>query len=939
MRGFFYLNFTTKGVTDMTEEKKDYGQTLNLPVTDFPMRGGLPTAEPKMQQWWNEIDIYSKVQENRKGKPKFILHDGPPYANGDIHIGHALNKIIKDFIVRFKTMQGFDAPYVPGWDTHGLPIEQAIANSGKVDRKKMSVTEFREACKEYALSWVERQKTQFERLGIRGDFSNPYVTLDPIYEAQQIRLFGDMVNKGYVYKGLRPVYWSPSSESALAEAEIEYKEKRSASIFVAFNVKDSKGVIPQDAAIVIWTTTPWTLPANLGISVNPEFDYAIVDVAGRTFVLAEGLLQSVAEQVGWESYNVIGKVKGEQLEYVTCQHPFYDRESLVMVGDHVTLDAGTGCVHTAPGHGEDDFQVGKRYNIGVLCPVDDQGKFTAEAPGFEGIFYEDANKQIGQMLEATGHLLKLSFITHQYAHDWRTKKPVIYRATEQWFASIDGFREAMLEEIKNVSWVPHWGEQRMHNMIAERGDWCISRQRTWGVPIPIFYCRSCNTPLVNEQTIEHVAGLFEQHGSNVWFDRAEADLLPAGSKCACGHSEFRKETDIMDVWFDSGSSHKSVLEARGALQFPADLYVEGFDQYRGWFNSSLITSTAVNGCAPYKQVISHGFALDGEGRKMSKSLGNTVDPTKVCNQLGADILRLWVASVDYGQDVRISDAILSQISEGYRKIRNTLRFFLGNLEGFNPATDMVAFDQMNELDRYAISGLHHLINRVTKAYDKYEFNVVYQSIHHYCAVDMSAFYLDITKDRLYASAPQDQGRKAAQTVLYHVLTALTRLVAPILPHTADEVWKFIPGETTLSAQLADLPNAGDYPVDAELEQKWTKFSQVRDEIFKALEIARKDKVIGNALGAHVDIYPTAEVRTTLAAFDNLEELLIISSGTVHLDDTNAPAEALSLEGLKVLVTPATGEKCERCWMVLPEVGQVEAHPTLCKRCSTVVSEL
>jgi isoleucyl-tRNA synthetase len=924
---------------NMSEQKNEYGQTLNLPVTDFPMRGGLPTAEPNMQKWWEEIDIYSKVQAHRQGKPKFILHDGPPYANGDIHIGHALNKIMKDFIVRFKTMQGFDAPYVPGWDTHGLPIEQAIANSGKVDRKKMSTTEFREACKAYALDWVAKQATQFKRLGIRGDFTNPYVTLEPVYEAQQIRLFGDMVNKGYIYKGLRPVYWSPSSESALAEAEIEYREKRSASIYVAFKVKDGKGVLPANAEIVIWTTTPWTLPANLGISVNPTFDYVLVDVDGRTFVVAEGLLETVAAQVGWEAPKVVGKVKGEQLEFVTCQHPFYDRESLVMTGEHVTLDAGTGCVHTAPGHGEDDFQIGKQYDIGVLCPVDDQGKFTAEAPGFEGIFYEDANKQIGQMLEASGHLLKLSFITHQYAHDWRTKKPVIYRATEQWFASIDGFRQAMLDEIQQVRWVPQWGEQRMHNMIAERGDWCISRQRTWGVPIPIFYCRACNTPLVNEQTIEHVAGLFEQHGSNVWFDKAEAELVPAGSACQCGHTTFRKETDIMDVWFDSGSSHKSVLEARGETVFPADLYVEGFDQYRGWFNSSLITSTAVNGCAPYKQVISHGFALDGEGRKMSKSLGNTIDPTKVCNQLGADILRLWVASVDYSQDVRISDAILSQISEGYRKIRNTMRFFLGNLDGFNPATDQVPFAKMNELDRYALSNLHKLIERVTKAYDNYEFNTVYQAIHHYCAVDMSAFYLDITKDRLYASAPQDAGRKAAQTVLYHVLTALTRLMAPILPHTADELWKYIPGETLVSVQLADLPNAADYPHDAALEQKWVQFEKVRDEVFKALEVARKDKVIGNSLGAHVDVYPSAEAYAVLSQFDNLEELFIVSSGTVHPAGTAAPAEALALDGVHVRVTPATGEKCERCWMVLPEVGQQPAHADLCARCASVVAQL
>lgn len=597
------------------QEKVDYGKTLNLPSTKFPMRGNLPKAEPEMQQWWEEIDVYKKVREHRKGKPKFILHDGPPYANGDIHIGHALNKVLKDIIVRFKTMQGYDSPYVPGWDTHGLPIEQAIANSDKVDRKKMSVSEFREYCKEYALKWVDKQKQQFKRLSIRGDWNAPYVTLDPMYEAMQIRLFGDMVKKGYIYKGLKPVYWSPSSESALAEAEIEYKDKRSASIYVAFDVKDGKGVLPQDASIVIWTTTPWTLPANLGISVHPEYDYVLVEADGRKFVLADGLLDAATKEIGWNSVNKLQTFKGTVLEGVTCQHPFYDRESLVMTGEHVTLEAGTGCVHTAPGHGEDDFEIGKKYGLDVLCPVDDQGKFTADAPGFEGIYYDKANKMITEMLETSGHLLKLGFIEHQYPHDWRTKKPVIFRATEQWFASIDQFRQKMLEEIKRIRWTPSWGEVRLGNMIADRGDWCISRQRTWGVPIPIFYCRKCNTPLVNDETIEHIASIFEREGSNAWFKRDESQLLPEGTVCECGHAQFRKETDIMDVWFDSGSSHTSVLKTREELNWPADLYLEGSDQYRGWFNSSLITAVATQGEAPYKGILSHGFTLDGEGRQ------------------------------------------------------------------------------------------------------------------------------------------------------------------------------------------------------------------------------------------------------------------------------------------------------------------------------------
>ncbi|WP_372814088.1 isoleucine--tRNA ligase [Paenibacillus sp.] len=917
----------------------DYGKTLNLLQTEFPMRGNLPQAEPKMQQHWEEIDIYRLVQESRKGKPKFILHDGPPYANGDIHIGHALNKVLKDIIVRFKTMQGYDAPYVPGWDTHGLPIEQAIANGGKVDRKKMSVPEFRDYCKAYALEWVEKQKKQFKRLGIRGDWENPYVTLQPKYEAQQIRVFGGMVNKGYIYKGLKPVYWSPSSESALAEAEIEYKDKTSTSIYVAFQVKDGKDKLPEDAAIVIWTTTPWTLPANLGISLHPEFDYVLVEAAGRKFVLAQGLLEAAAKEIGWTDVKVLSAYKGAELEHVLCQHPFYDRTSLVMVGEHVTLEAGTGCVHTAPGHGEDDFVIGQRYNIGVLCPVDDQGHFTAEAPGFEGMFYDKGNKVITEMLQASGHLLHMNTIQHQYPHDWRTKKPVIFRATEQWFASVDKFRQAMLDEIKRIDWTPEWGETRLHNMIAERGDWCISRQRAWGVPIPIFYCRSCNEPLVNESTIEHVAGIFEQEGSNAWFLKDEKELLPAGTVCpSCGHDHFRKETDIMDVWFDSGSSHVAVLETREELQWPADLYLEGSDQYRGWFNSSLITGVAVKGQAPYKGILSHGFTLDGEGRKMSKSLGNTIDPKQVADKLGAEILRLWVSSTDFQADQRISDNILTQTSEGYRKIRNTLRFLLGNLSDFDPARDRVDVSALNELDRFAMIRLHRMADKVIKAYDKYEFHVVYQAVHHYCAVEMSAFYLDILKDRLYASAAADPERKAAQTVLYDTLTVITKLIAPILPHTADEVWKYIPGTELASVQLAYLPEVNADLFDEALEQKWESFISLRDDVLKALEEARKEKLIGNSLSACVHLYPNAEAAKLLAGFDRLDLLFIVSGVVVHEAGETVPAGAHAFKEMAVSIAVADGEKCERCWIVTPEVGHDPEHPTLCKRCSGVLKE-
>lgn len=738
---------------------------------------------------------------------------------------------------------------------------------------------------------------------------------------------------------MKPVYWSPSSESALAEAEIEYKEKTSPSIFVAFNLLDSKGKLPEDAALVIWTTTPWTLPANLGISVHPDYDYVVVETGGRKFVLAEGLLKSAAEEIGWTDYNVLLKLKGAELEYITCKHPFYDRQSLVMTGEHVTLEAGTGCVHTAPGHGEDDFAIGQRYKIGVLSPVDDLGKFNSDAPGYEGIYYEKANPLITDRLQESGHLLKLDSIVHQYAHDWRTKKPVIYRATEQWFASIDQFRDSMLDEIKRMEWTPNWGEVRLHNMIADRGDWCISRQRAWGVPIPIFYCASCGHFLANEKTIERVASIFEKEGSNAWFLREARELLSEDTICSeCGHGEFRKETDIMDVWFDSGSSHAAVLKHRPELQWPADLYLEGSDQYRGWYNSSLITGTAVYGRSPYESILSHGFTLDGEGRKMSKSLGNTVDPNQVCNKLGADILRLWVSSVDYQADVRISDNILIQITEVYRKIRNTLRFFLSNLTGFDPAIDKVNSAKLGELDRFALIQLNRMADRVRKAYDQYEFHVVYQSIHHFCAVEMSSFYLEIVKDRLYASAANSLERKAAQTVLYETLTVITKLIAPILPHTADEVWRHIPGADESSVQLTTFSDADANLYDKALEEKWNRFIDIKTEVNKALEDARNRKVFGNSLGAALYLYPDAETRELLSKFDKLEELFIVSQVHILPEGADVPECAQILKKVAVEVKPAEGEKCERCWIVTPEVGTHDHHPSLCTRCNDVITE-
>lgn len=913
--------------------RMEYKQTLLMPKTEFPMRGNLPNREPKMQQEWEENKLYEKVQARTKGRPLFVLHDGPPYANGDIHMGHALNKILKDFIVKYKSMAGFHAPYVPGWDTHGLPIETALAKK-KVNRKKMSISEFREKCAEYALKQIDNQRTQFKQLGVRGDWDNPYITLDKAYEAAQIRVFGEMAKKGYIYKGLKPVYWSPSSESALAEAEIEYQDKRSPSIYVAFDVKDGKGVLEGDEQFVIWTTTPWTLPANLAIAVHPDLDYAVVKVKDNKYIVAEAMLEQVKATLEWEEAEVVKTFKGKDAERIVAKHPFYDRDSLVILGDHVTTESGTGLVHTAPGHGEDDFFVGKQYDLGVLCPVDEKGYFTEEAPGFEGIFYDSANKEITQKLEENGKLLKLEFITHSYPHDWRTKKPTIFRATNQWFASIKDFRDDILKEIKRVNWVPEWGETRLYNMVRDREDWCISRQRTWGVPIPVFYAED-RTPIITDETIEHVANLFAEHGSNIWFEWDTKDLLPEGfTHEGSPNGEFTREMDIMDVWFDSGSSHEGVLEDHEELKRPADVYLEGSDQYRGWFNSSLSTAVAVTGKSPYETVISHGFALDGQGRKMSKSIGNVVVPSKIMKQYGADILRLWVASVDYQADVRISDEILKQTAEGYRKIRNTFRFLLGNLNDFTTA-DRVADEQLEEVDRYMLARLQQVIDKVRKAYDAYDFSTVYQTVHHFCAIELSSFYLDFAKDILYIEASDHPRRRSIQTVYYEMVVSLAKLMAPILTHTMEEVWSHIPGVEEDYVQLTDMPEARAIEGQDELNKKWSFFMEVRHDILKALEEARNEKVIGKSLEASIVIKANkSEVESLLSNIPHLHQLLIVS----HAEVTDTLEDGKSYEYVTVKVTKHNGETCERCWVVSDTVGENEKHPSLCTRCADIVEE-
>ncbi len=911
----------------------NYKETLLMPKTEFPMRGNLPNREPEIQKKWEKEDIYHQVQERTKDRPLFVLHDGPPYANGSLHMGHALNKSLKDFIVRYKSMTGYHAPYVPGWDTHGLPIESALAKK-KVDRKKMSISEFRQKCADYALGQLDNQRNEFKRMGVRGDWDHPYISLNKDYEAEQIKVFGEMAKKEYIYKGLKPVFWSPSSESALAEAEIEYQDKRSPSIYVSFSVKDGKDLLEGDEKFIIWTTTPWTIPSNLGIALNPAYDYAVVKTGEDKFIIAQDLLEEVAEKLEWINYEVLKVFKGKEADRVTAQHPIYDRESLVVLGDHVTADGGTGCVHTAPGHGEDDFWVGKQYGLDVLCPVDYKGVFTTEAPGFEGLFYDQANKPITEKLDEAGALEKLEFITHSYPHDWRTKKPTIFRATDQWFASIKDFRDELLNEIQQVEWTPKWGETRLYNMVRDREDWCISRQRSWGVPIPVFYAED-ETPIITDETIQHVAGLFRKHGSNIWFEKEAEDLLPEGFTSEHSpNGKFTKETDIMDVWFDSGSSHQSVLEQREDLQRPADLYLEGSDQYRGWFNSSLSTAVAVTGKAPFKGILSHGFALDGDGRKMSKSLGNVIIPDKVMKQLGADIIRLWVASADYQADVRISDPILKQVAEVYRKIRNTFRFLLGNLHDFDPAQNAVEDSKLQEVDQYMLHRLNQLVKDARDAYEDYEFSVVYNKVHNFCTIDLSSFYLDFAKDILYIEAEDHPSRRSIQTVYYKTLKALVQIMAPIIPHTTDEVWSYLPGEEALSVQLSDMPEA-ELKADQSLVQKWDHFMEVRDDVLKALEEARNEKVIGKSLEAKVTLVPKDDqTRRLLEEIDHLQQLLIVSGVTVK--DQAEGTEPYQY--VDVAVEKHPGDKCERCWVASEDVGKDEEHPSLCLRCAAVVKK-
>ena len=926
----------------MSEEKKDYSSTLNLPKTDFPMRGNLPTKEPETLKAVFENGLYEKILKKNEGHKHFVLHDGPPYANGEIHAGHALNKILKDTIVRYKAMKGFYAPFIPGYDTHGMPTEKKAIEKLGLDRSKIPVTKFRDTCREFTTNYKDIQTEGFKRLGVLGDWAHPYITYDHATEARQIGVFGDMYKKGYIYKGLKPVYWCTDCETALAEADIEYKDVTGESIYVKFPVEDSKGLFDKkDTYMVIWTTTPWTLPGNMGITIGADYEYSIVELKENKenaklerLIIATELVEKVMKLAEIEDYKTVQTFKGSDLEGVLCKHPFLDRMSRVVLGSettvNVTLDEGTGAVHTAPAYGKEDYLQGLKDKLGMVVAVDDKGKQTAEAGEFAGQFYAKSNKTITAWLDENGYLLKAVKIEHSYPHCWRCKKPIIFRATPQWFASVDGFRDDVLKAIKTVTWHPDWGEDRMSEMIKGRNDWCISRQRTWGVPLPIFYCKDCGEPYVTEESIKKIQEVVRTEGTNAWWAKEAKDLVPEGAKCPkCGCTEFKKETDIMDVWFDSGSTHQSVLVERG-LDYPADLYLEGNDQYRGWFQSSLLTSVAVNGIAPYKEVLCCGFVVDGQGRKMSKSLGNGVSPIDVSNKFGADILRLWALSSDYSMDVNLSDDILKGISDVYRKIRNTARYILGNTYDYDPENP-VAYEDLQEIDKWALTRLNKLIKDCTKDYDTYSFGNCYHDVNQFCVVDMSSFYLDIIKDRLYTEKADSVARRAAQTTMYYILDALVKILTPMISFTAEEIWSSMnhtEKENVESPMLADYPVSNDEWDNKEIAEKWEKIIKVKNIVAKDLELARAEKTIGNSLDAKVTIYAEGEEYKFLKENEELIKLVLIVSG-LEIQENNRKQE----EKLGVKVEHATGEKCERCWMYNDHI-----EDGLCPRCKEVLEK-
>lgn len=922
-------------------EKVDYAKTLNLPKTSFKMKANLAQKEPLTLRDWKKAEIYEKSL--KEGAPFFVLHDGPPYANGDIHIGHALNKILKDIILKYKRLRGYNAPYIPGWDTHGLPIEWKIMEELGEKAKNMTPLQIRQECKKYALKWVEKQKEGFKRLGILGNWDNPYITLRPEYEAEQLKVFKEIYENGYIYKGLKPVYWSPTTETALAEAEIEYKDVTSHSIYVKFegekDLTDKLGV--DEASILIWTTTPWTLPANLGVFLHPEFDYGLYKTEKGNLVVAKDLAEDVFKTLDL-SYELLKEFKGTELEYTHYQHPFLDRKGLVMNADYVTIDAGTGAVHTAPGHGADDYNYSLKYNIGILSPVDDRGHMTKEAGKYEGMFYAKASKAIVEDLTESGHMLYHTTFVHSYPHDWRSKKPVIFRATEQWFISIDesDIRENALKALENVEFVPSWGKNRIGSMLETRPDWTISRQRVWGVPIPLFYNRATDEVIYEPEIMDRIIELVKKEGTDIWWKYEAKEIIGDEllEKYNLKDVDIRKERSIMDVWFDSGVSHRSVLVPRN-LPRPADLYLEGSDQHRGWFQSSLLTSIASTKDAPYKRILTHGFTMDGQGRKMSKSLGNTILPKDITEKYGADILRLLVSSVDYREDVRISENILQQMSDAYRRIRNTARFLMGNLNNFDYANDKVDYKDMFEIDKWAMHKLEELKEKTTEYYDKYEFYSLFQEITYFCSMEMSSFYLDIVKDRLYCEGTTSIERRSAQTVLTEVLKVLVRIISPVLSFTADEIWERIPEalKEEESVHLSKWIEANPEYLNEELAKKWDKIARLRREVNKKLEAERQTGLIGHSLDARVLLnIANAEYSFIKDYTENEVSDLFIVSQVKFVNDNLAESE---IEGISISVEKASGEKCERCWKYDEEVGHDHNHSDVCPRCAKVLNEL
>ena len=925
----------------------DYSKSLNLPATEFAMRANLPAREPAMLSNWESDELYKTLMEKNADKPLFILHDGPPYANGDIHIGHALNKILKDFIVRYHNMAGYKSPYVPGWDCHGLPAESAIIKQTKLDRGSMSVSDFRNKCKDFVLSYVNIQREGFKRLGVVGDWDHPYLTLAPEFEAKQIEVFGEMAKKGYIYKGMKPVYWCAYDETALAEAEIEYNDDPCDSIYVKFELLDDLGGkiremagVPEKVYFVIWTTTTWTLPGNLGICLNPDYAYSVVKVGNEAYVIASELVETVAKKVGFEEYEIVGTLKGRDMEGMKASHPFIDRVSHVICGAHVTLESGTGCVHTAPGFGAEDFDVWRKYEglPALIVPVDAKGRMTEEAGKYAGLKTSEANVAILADIKESGALLGLERIVHPYPHCWRCKNPIIYRATEQWFASVKDMTEQAVKACDDIQWHPVWGKERMIAMIRERNDWCISRQRNWGVPIPIFYCDDCGKYIINEQTVSSVADVFRKNGSNAWYDMAPSELVP-GLKCPdCGGTSFTKEKDIMDVWFDSGSSHAGVLDERDDLVSPADIYLEGGDQYRGWFQSSMLTSIAAKGVAPYRKIITHGWTVDGEGKAMHKSAGNAVSPKEVIDNYGADILRLWVSSVEFTVDARISKDILKQLSEVYRKLRNTARILMGNLgtadTDFDPARDMVDEDKLPDIDKWALARLNKLVKEVREAYEDCQFHNVYHAISNFCTIEMSKLYIDITKDRTYACAKDSFERRCAQTAMYKILSALTLMVSPILAFTADEIWRtmsHVPSHDVRNVLLNDMPTYDESEPFAAEEARYEKLFELRDSVLSALEVARAQKLIGKSLEAKVSITADAQIYDFLSSFDTdeLSDVFIVSG--IEL----VKGEVAEGEAVRVEVARADGEKCARCWKHSVDAIPVDGEH-ICPRCKRIL---